>query len=43
MPGPEGPAHRGELSVVTGIGLMHIIAAATAERNGGMLVCFESH
>jgi len=38
MPGPEGPAHRGWLGVVTGIRLIEIIAAATAERHGGFLV-----
>jgi len=34
MPGPEGTAHRGWLGVVTGIRLIHIIATATAERQG---------
>ena len=34
---PEGPAHSGWLGVVTGIHLIHIIAAATAERHGGFL------
>jgi len=38
MPGPEGPAHRGWLGVVTGIRLIYILAAATAERHGGFLV-----
>jgi len=38
MPGPEGPAHKGWLGVVTGIRLLHIIAATTAERHGGFLV-----
>jgi len=38
MPGPEWPAHRGWLGVVTGIRLIHIIAAATAERYGSFLV-----
>jgi len=33
MPGPQGPANRGWL--VTGIRLIHIIAAARAERHGG--------
>jgi len=38
MPGPEGPAHMCWLGVVTGIRLIRIIAAATAERHGGFLV-----
>ena len=38
MPGPEGPAHRGWLGVVTGIRFIHITAAATAERHRGFLV-----
>jgi len=38
MPDPEEPAHRGWLGVVTGIRLIHIIAAATAERYAGFLV-----
>jgi len=42
MPGPERSAHTGWLGVVTGIRLMHIIAAATAERHGGFLVKFNS-
>jgi len=37
MPGPGGPAHRGWLGVVKGIRLIHIIAAATAERHGHFL------
>jgi len=45
MPGPEGPAHRGWLGVVTGIRLIgiHIIAAATAEIHGDFLVLYESY
>jgi len=35
---PEGPARRVWLGIVTGIHLIHIIAAATAERRGGFLV-----
>jgi len=38
MPGPERPAHRGWLGMVTDIHLIHIIAAATAERHRGFLV-----
>jgi len=38
MPGPERPAHRGWLGVVTGIRLIHIITASTAERHGDFLV-----
>ena len=37
MPGPEGPAHRGWLGVVTGIRLIHVIAAGRAERDGVFL------
>jgi len=39
MPGPEGPAHRGWLGVVTGIRLIRIVAAA--ERHRGFLVFYE--
>jgi len=38
MRGPEGPAHRGWQDMVTGIRLIHITAAATAEKHGGFLV-----
>ena len=37
-PGPEGPAHMGWLSVVTGVRLIHIVAAATSERHGGIVL-----
>jgi len=43
MPGLQGPAHRGWLRVVTGIRLIHIIAAATAERDGGFLVYIKAN
>jgi len=43
MPDPEGPAHRGWLDVVTGIRLIDIMAAATAERHGGLLVYLECY